>query len=182
MAEFSTMCERDYDITKKPITTRNPQANSIVERVHQTMGNMMRTFDVPSTEKCQDQIPGILSAISYGVRSTIHTTTRATPMQLVFGRDGILNVPHLANWKYIQSRKQAEINRNNIKENRKRRTYTYQLNEYVLVKNDWTSKYGTTSYKGPYEIVKINDNGTVQIRMDNVLDTYNIRNIKPYNN
>ena len=120
MAEFTTMCERDYDLTNKPITVCNPQANSIVERVHQTMGNMMCTFDIPSMETCVDQIPGIFAAIAYGIRSTIHTTTRATPMQLVFGRDAILNVLHIANWKYIQSRKQTEINRNHLNENRKR--------------------------------------------------------------
>lgn len=181
MAEFTTMCERDYDLTKKPITVRNPQANAIVEWVHQTMGNMLRTFDIPSTETCEEQVPGILAAIAYGIHSTIHTTTRATPMQLVFGHDAILNIQHIADWKYIQSRKQNEINQNNLNENRKRSNYTYQLNEYVLMKNEWSSKYGTTSYKGPYRIVKINDNGTVQIRMDNMLDTYNICSIKPYN-
>jgi hypothetical protein len=30
----------DYGVKKKPITTRNPQANAIVERVHQTIGNI----------------------------------------------------------------------------------------------------------------------------------------------
>ena len=180
MAEFSTMLERDYDITKKPITVRNPQANSIVERVHLTMGNMLRTYDLPDGETTQDQIPGILAAISFGIRSTIHTTMRATPMQLVFGRDSILNVQHLADWKYIQSRKQKMIIKNNIRENAKRTEYVYDLNELVLLKRDWSSKYGTTSYDGPYPITKINDNGTVQLQMDNVYDTVNLRNIKPY--
>ena len=146
------------------------------------MGNMMRTFDIPSAETCADQIPGVFAAIACGICSAIHTTTRATPMQLVFGRDAILNVPHIANWKYIQSRKQAEINRNHLNENRKRKTHTHQLNECVLVKNDWTSKCGTTACKGPCPIIKINDNGAVQLRMDNVLDTHNIRNMKPHNN
>ena len=36
MAEFSEMVIRDYGIKKKTITTCNPQANAIVERVHQT--------------------------------------------------------------------------------------------------------------------------------------------------
>ena len=180
MAEFSTMLERDYDITKKPITVRNPQANSIVERVHLTMGNMLRTYDLPDGETTQDQIPGILAAISFGIRSTIHTTMRATPMQLVFGRDSILNVQHLADWKYIQSRKQKMIVKNNIRENAKRTEYVYDLNELVLLKRDWSAKYGTTSYDGPYPITKINDNGTVQLQMDNVYDTVNLRNIKPY--
>ena len=46
MAEFNKMIQEDYNIIKKPITKRNPQANSIVERVHQTIGNMLRTFSV----------------------------------------------------------------------------------------------------------------------------------------
>ena len=54
------------------------------------------------------------------------------------------------------------------------------MNKYVLLKHDWTSKYGTTVYKGPYPIRKINNNGTVQLQMDNILDTYNICAIKPY--
>ena len=41
MAEFSKMIQDDYGIKKKPITKRNPQANAIVERVHQTIGNMV---------------------------------------------------------------------------------------------------------------------------------------------
>ena len=33
-AEFETMIQANYGITVKPITSRNPQANSILERVH----------------------------------------------------------------------------------------------------------------------------------------------------
>ena len=44
MAEFSEMIQKDYGLIKKPITTRNPQANGIIERIHQTIGNMIQTF------------------------------------------------------------------------------------------------------------------------------------------
>ena len=37
--DFRDMMRNDYGIENKPITTRNPQANAIVERVHQTIGN-----------------------------------------------------------------------------------------------------------------------------------------------
>lgn len=43
--EFQKMLD-DYGAKKKPITTRNPQANAIVERVHQTIGNIVRTFEL----------------------------------------------------------------------------------------------------------------------------------------
>ena len=40
------MMRNDYDIKVRPITTRNPQANAILERVHQTIGNIIRTFKI----------------------------------------------------------------------------------------------------------------------------------------
>ena len=46
MAEFSKMCQNDYGLKRKLITTRNPQSNAIIERIHQTIGNIIRTFDV----------------------------------------------------------------------------------------------------------------------------------------
>ena len=49
---------------------------------------------------------GILSATAFAVRSTYHTTLQATPGQLVFGRDMILNIGHIASWKAIAERKQ----------------------------------------------------------------------------
>eukprot|EP00957_Ditylum_brightwellii_P068815 5223677-Ditylum_brightwellii.AAC.1 len=44
MAKFTEMIQRDFGVTKRSITARNPQANRIVERIHQTIGNMLRTF------------------------------------------------------------------------------------------------------------------------------------------
>ena len=73
----------------------NPQANAIVEHVHQTIGNMIRTFQVYDNDELDDEDPwtGILAAIMAAVRSTYSTTTQATPMQLVFGHDAIFNIP-----------------------------------------------------------------------------------------
>ena len=79
MAEFAKMCREDYGLKRKPITTRNPQANAILERVHQTIGNIVRTFDV---QKIDDNDPwaGILAATMFAVRATYHTTMQATLM------------------------------------------------------------------------------------------------------
>ena len=45
-AEFKTMIQVNCSIQIKPITARDPRANSILERVHQTKGNIIRTFKV----------------------------------------------------------------------------------------------------------------------------------------
>ena len=39
---FKRLCS-DFGLKRKPTTVKNPQANAIVERVHQTLNNMLRT-------------------------------------------------------------------------------------------------------------------------------------------
>ena len=42
MAEFATMIVDEYGIKKRGILPRNPQANAILERIHQVIGNMIK--------------------------------------------------------------------------------------------------------------------------------------------
>ena len=39
------MCE-NLGLHGKPTTSYNPQGNSIVERIHQVMGNLLRNFEL----------------------------------------------------------------------------------------------------------------------------------------
>ena len=100
MAEFSKICHNYYVLKRKPITTRNPQSNAIIKRINQTIGNIIRTFDVSNIVN-NDPWSGILAATIFAVRETYHTTLQASPMQLVFGRDAILNIKHVADWEQI---------------------------------------------------------------------------------
>ena len=84
MAEFTEIIQRDYGVTKRLIIAQNLQANGIVERIHQTIGNMLRTFRLHSTElDKEDPWLGILGAVMFATRATIHSTSRAMPAQLV---------------------------------------------------------------------------------------------------
>jgi transposase InsO family protein len=182
MAEFAAMVENDYGITTRPITTRNPQANSMIERIHQTMGNIIRTFEIHESEHAIEGWEGILSAVMFALRATVHTTLQATPMQLVFGRDAILNTKFQADWNYIKQRKQEIINANNKRENSKRIKHTYEVGDKVLlnVQRTTLSKFKKNPFKGPYTVLQVNNNGTVQLDMGTIIDTVNIRNIRPY--
>ena len=180
MAEFSKMIQDDYGVKKKPITKRNPQANAILERVHQTIGNMIRTFEVQDMELDEsDPWSGILTAVAFAVRSTIHTTTKVTPMQLVFGRDAMLNIPFTANWKFIEGRKRKLMEHNNIRENSKRIPHTYVEGDLVLIKQPQNTKFGTNPYKGPHTVVSASG-ANVTVNEGNITDVYNIRQVKPY--
>ena len=111
MGEFSRMIKEDYGLRKKPITARNPQANSIIERVHQTVGQMLRTFRVQDIEDLVNSLDGILAAISFALRATVHTTTQYMPTQIVFGRDHILNLKQEIDCKIIKENKSTLINK-----------------------------------------------------------------------
>jgi transposase InsO family protein len=178
--DFQKMIKEDYGVKAKPITVRNPQANAIVERVHQVIGNIIRSFELETNYLDEvDPWKGILSATAFAVRSTFHTTLQNSPGQLVFGRDMILNIKHTANWDYIRQRKQNLIDKNNKRENSKRIEHQYKLGQLVLLKRGTENKY-EAPYTGPHTILQVNDNGTVRLKVKSVTDTYNIRRLLPY--
>ena len=179
MAEFAEMVSNDYGIKRKPATTRNPQANSVIERIHQTLGNIIRVYDYDALDD-KDPWSGPLSAAMFALRATYHTTLQASPAQLVFGRDAILNTQFEADWKLIKERKQRIINENNKRENSSRIEHEYQVNDKVLYKVPQSNKYGDNEYRGPYTICAVHNNGTVSVKMGAITETVNIRKIRPY--
>jgi transposase InsO family protein len=186
MGEVRDMLKDDYGIVRKPITTRNPQANAMVERAHQTIHNLIRSQQIRGkSDLVGGDWSGLLSAVGFAMRATVHTTARATPSQLVFGRDAMLNVGFEADWQYIKERKQRLIVQNNKRENATRLPHVYSVGDQVLVATDPNRKYGEDRYKGPFEVTAVNDNGTLTLRQDTprggaVLQTWNLRNIVPY--
>jgi transposase InsO family protein len=185
MAEVRDTLHNDYGITRKPITTRNPQANSMVERAHQTLHQMFATMRLGMDDNAQDTWDGIIAAVGFAMRATVHSTMRATPMQLVFGRDAIHNVRFQADWQFIKERRQRMIVQNNQRENAKRKPHNYQVGDLVKLEQYQNRAYGKTRFTGPYEIHRVNDNGTVVLRQETanggaVLQTWNIRKIHPY--
>jgi hypothetical protein len=178
--QFKNMMEDDYGVKTKPITVRNPQANAIIERIHQVLGNLIRTFDNEErTIDRSDPWTGVLSAAAFAIRSTYHTTLQATPGQLVYGRDMIFNIKHEANWKAIVDRKQRKINKNNKYENAKRIAHDYKVGDKVLLERHQARKM-ERPYDGPYVITNVYTNGTVTVKKGAVYQRHNIRRIQPY--
>ena len=179
------MIKDEFSVTKKLKTTRKPQANAIVERVHQTVHNMIGTTRITEKDDLQalHDFTGILSAARRAVNSTVHTTLRATPSQLVFRREALLNSAFQADWKLICQRKQRMININNARENISRREYQYTVGQTVMVKLDPSRKDGEDFFKGPHTVSQVHDNGTVKLTKATangaVSQAWNIRQIKP---
>ena len=145
---------------------------------------MIRTTGLDDTTKLTDfGFQGILSAVRRAVNSTVHTTLRATPTQLVFGRDALLNVSFQADWEYIKERKQKLILQNNKRENATRRDHTYSVGDKVMITQNPNRKHGEAFFKGPYTVTQVNDNGTVKLTRATgggaVSQTWNIQNLDP---
>ena len=118
------------------------------------------------------------------MRSLVHTTLRATPTQLVFGRDALLSISFEADWQYIKERKQKLIVQNNKRENAKRIPHVYTLGDRVMVRLEPNRKHGSDRFDGPYTVTRVNDNGTVRLSKATanggaVIETWNIRNVDP---
>ena len=107
----------DQGVPSNSISVRNPQANTIMERVHQTIGNIIRTFKIQEMD-LDNENPwrGILSSTMFAIQSMVYTIMQHTTSQLVFGRDSILNINQEANWQLIKHCKQVLINKGSQKE------------------------------------------------------------------
>ena len=138
LAECKTMTQANYGITVTSITLRNPQTNSILQKVHQTLGIFICTFKVQHMV-LDDMNPwdGILASTIFALRATVHNMMQYTPAQLVFGQDSILNTRHEVNWQLIQKHKQDLISKGNQKKNCNKKEHAYKKGDKILLKNAW---------------------------------------------
>jgi hypothetical protein len=81
---FEYLCE-SYGITHKPTTVKNPQANTILERVHQVLGQMLRTAKLDmGNSVTPDDFNVFLDNVAWAICSTYHTVLRASPGAAIF--------------------------------------------------------------------------------------------------
>lgn len=172
----------NYNLKPKPSTPYNPQANGIIERVHQVLNNCLRTFELQKQNlNKQDPWTQFLAATAFAIRSTYHTTLQATPAQLIYGRDMILPVQFKADWAAIQTRRQNIINANNARENRGRIPHQYKIGDKVCLERSRLRAAKLDQIRdGPYIVSKVNTNGTLEITKGVVTQVVNIRRVKPY--
>ena len=121
-------------------------------------------MDLPSQPYDDMTANGILQAVAWGLRSTFHTALQASPGQLVFGRDVIVNATYMANWQAIKEWKQKSTLYDNVREKNSRLSHDYQPGQFVYVKNKDIKRKLNLDKEGQFEIVSIHANGTITIR------------------
>ena len=62
--EVKAMLHDEYGCIRKLITTRNPQANAMIERAHQVIHNMIRSLEIRGAKDLDDYgWDGVLAAV-----------------------------------------------------------------------------------------------------------------------
>ena len=159
LAEPKSMMANDYQIPCNSISIRNLQANTIVQRVHQTIGYIIHTFKIQQIDlDNENPWEGVLSSTMFAIWSMVHTTTQHIPSQLVFSRDAILNINQEANWQLMKQCKQVLINKGNQKEDPNRQSHVYCTRDKVLLKNAWKTKFSQDVYIGSYTVTEVRNN------------------------
>ncbi|KAL7523521.1 hypothetical protein ACHAXR_000801, partial [Thalassiosira sp. AJA248-18] len=126
-----------YNIKRKPTTVKNPQANAVLERVHQVIANMLRTSNLDMAETVDpDAVSDFLDDAAWAVRSTYHTVLKSSPGAAIFGRDMLFDIPYLADWHKIGEHRQVQTDRNTARENAQRADYDYAVGGQVLIRKD----------------------------------------------
>ena len=115
------------------------------------------------------------------MRSTMHATLDATPSELVFGRDVILPLEFKADWEHIRTKRQLQINKDNIRENKNRLDHSYSIGDRVLVLDpiSKTRKLERPT-DGPFIVTITHDNGKIRIQKGAVDETLSVRRIMPF--
>ena len=128
---------------KSVTTTVNPppppQANAIVERMHQSISTMIAISlrqNLPSKyEDVSNLVFRNCMAAQYAVRTTVNMTLKHTPGELAFGRDMILPVSSNVNYEQLFQHKQGIIAKTNQKENQTRKDFDYAVGQKILILN-----------------------------------------------
>ena len=152
-----------------------------MERVHQTLGNMIRTYELEELEwDCDDPWSRILSNCAWAIRSTAHTIMEATPGQLVFGRDMLFDLSFKTKLRDIKRKRQDAIQHNNQRENSKRTHYEYKTGDKVLLDRGEMQRKLMPKREGPCDIVRIHDDGTMKIKKGLYVQRVSTRRLTPF--
>lgn len=193
---FKEICKLLH-INQLNSTAYHHQTLGALENSHKNLGAYLRI----QTAKYANSWSTWLPYWSFSYNTTVHTETRYTPYELVFGKHAKLpsnlinqieplytfdNYPNELKYRLQQACNDARKNLLASKEKRKleydkkSNPEYYIIGEKVLLRNE-TGKKSEILYKGPYKIVKI-DSPNISIRINGKIVVVHKNRVKKYYN
>jgi hypothetical protein len=178
---FEYLCET-YGIKRKPTMIKNPQANAILERLHQVLGQMLCTSELNMAETITpDDVDDFLDNAAWAICSTYHTVLKASPGAAIFGCDMLFDIPFIADWNKIGDYRQRQTDLNTAHINSKQVNYDYKVGNKVLVTQEGLLRKAEGPYsKEPWTITTVHTNGTIRIQCGTQSERINIRRVIPF--
>ena len=160
-----------YGIKTSQTTAYSATANSICERAHGTINQILRTINV-------DNWYNNLQSIAFAMRASVNKSLQTTPAHLVFGLDLILPLYNDSKNPGINTQVQKDLNRRN----KSQVDHLFKENDLILLrkvdrdlKNKWDAKQ-----EGPYTIKEVHMNNTITIDKFGYLERVNIGKVIPW--
>jgi hypothetical protein len=108
-------------------TVRNAPGNAVCERMHSTVGDILRvlvhTYTSQSQEEATQLVDRALPTARLTSRTIVHTTMGVSPGAIVFHRDMLLEIPYVADLLVLRDNRQALIDYNVKRENDRRKRH-----------------------------------------------------------
>jgi transposase InsO family protein len=84
--EFDDLLHK-HGIKNKTASTRNPQSNAVLERMHAVLVNSLRAFELNPSMSVSEHNPfeDMLAAVWFAINSTYHTVNQFSPGQMAYG-------------------------------------------------------------------------------------------------
>jgi hypothetical protein len=173
----------EHDIIHRPTAVKNPQANAICERLHQTAANALLVLihahppqNIDNTAFLIDTAP---STAACSARAATHSTLKISPGALIFHRDMMLDMPVIADLHLLQQQRQALIDKNLSRANRRRLSHDCQPADEVLLLTCKPDELDPQA-AGPHTVHSAHTNGTVIMnRNPFVRERFNVRRMRP---
>ena len=162
-AVFKELCE-NMGMKMKVSLPWNPQANAILERVHQVIQDCLVTMDLENIEIDEDDVDPFepyLTKAAYAIRGAHHATHGKSPCQLVFGRDIFMPINVETEWDEQTIRKQNKIAKSNQRENSKRTIHHYNPGDWISIRKPGIIPKLSVPKQGPYKVIKHHENGMI---------------------
>ncbi len=99
---FTSRTYGTYGLKRKPTSVKNPQANAILERVHQAIMGMLCTAEIDMAPSVEPRnIDTFVTNATWAICSTYHTVLKASPGEAIFDIDVLFDISFLADWNKI---------------------------------------------------------------------------------
>ncbi len=171
--KFAEMCQK-YHIKHSLNLRENPTANSPVERIHRTLGNILRM------SRGYDLKHVVLKASNVH-NCTYHRSLDATPIEVIFGtKKFTLSLPAWLQEKNKDLKKlESNIQNKNMQNLNRSRIGLNWLNKEVMMKLTNRKKLDPV-WEGPYKVIEVNQElGTVKIDKHRSHEWVSMRKLKP---